>query len=317
MEILPVPKLKQEIKDAYRRNKLAIFIGAGVSRIAGCIGWQDLARDLIRLCATTKRKKDSEHPLINYKEEVSLLSENDHRKLITIAYQLLKKEGYEDDFWKKMEEELTYKQQKHDLKIYEILKKCGAVFITTNADDFFDIFFNNINIFYKKYDESKFKVLNYRNIISNNSLYHIHGTIKYPQSVVFTLKQYLEAYSDNKNLLDFLIKIFTEYTVLFIGYGLNELELLQYLLSDKDSNHKDNIREIKHFYLEGYFQGEDNIAGLHNEYFKNINVEVIPYLKDENGFHQLKNVLEKWIETMNNEKYLNLSKFKEIDELVI
>ena len=42
------PKLPQGIIDAYERRELVIFIGAGISRLMGCQGWDDMANNLIR-----------------------------------------------------------------------------------------------------------------------------------------------------------------------------------------------------------------------------------------------------------------------------
>ena len=46
-KIIPIPKLPEQIIDAVNRDTLAIFIGAGVSRIIGCASWEKLANDLI------------------------------------------------------------------------------------------------------------------------------------------------------------------------------------------------------------------------------------------------------------------------------
>jgi len=49
--ILPIPEVPPEIFEAVNNDKLAIFIGAGVSRLVGCIGWDQLAKELIDRCS--------------------------------------------------------------------------------------------------------------------------------------------------------------------------------------------------------------------------------------------------------------------------
>ncbi|MCK5118296.1 MAG: hypothetical protein KAQ78_01860, partial [Candidatus Latescibacteria bacterium] len=59
-----IPRLPNEIVEAVNNNKLAIFIGAGVSRLIGCRGWDQLAQALINRCFTTRKDGSS---CINYK----------------------------------------------------------------------------------------------------------------------------------------------------------------------------------------------------------------------------------------------------------
>ena len=40
--ILPIPVIPPEIKNAVDTKTLAVFVGAGVSRLIGCKGWDDL-----------------------------------------------------------------------------------------------------------------------------------------------------------------------------------------------------------------------------------------------------------------------------------
>ena len=40
-----IPKVPDEIKTAINNDTLSVFIGAGVSRLVGCKGWDALARN--------------------------------------------------------------------------------------------------------------------------------------------------------------------------------------------------------------------------------------------------------------------------------
>ena len=44
--ILPIPELPSEIKEAVDREELAVVVGAGASRLMGCMGWDELARNM-------------------------------------------------------------------------------------------------------------------------------------------------------------------------------------------------------------------------------------------------------------------------------
>ena len=42
-----LPDLPEEVKQAYKDKKLIIFIGAGISRLMGCVGWDQMADELV------------------------------------------------------------------------------------------------------------------------------------------------------------------------------------------------------------------------------------------------------------------------------
>src|SRR5271157_2025086 len=83
--ILPIPKLPLGIKEAVNRSELAVFIGAGVSRILGCKGWSELADELVEVCF--------QKGLINYKEKRVLLQGDDQKKKISICHHILGKDA--------------------------------------------------------------------------------------------------------------------------------------------------------------------------------------------------------------------------------
>ena len=102
--IYEIPKLPDEIKEAVNNNRLAVFVGAGVSRLIGCMGWDQLASNLVNRCFSTTKKDDS--GLINFKEKETLIQEKDHKKTITKCYYLLKKNGFESIFYEELEKAL-------------------------------------------------------------------------------------------------------------------------------------------------------------------------------------------------------------------
>ena len=79
-----LPEVPAGIIEAVNNNNLVVFIGAGVSRIIGCMGWRELAVNLINVCFDTQ-DKDNTGTCINFKEKESLLQESDHKKVITIC----------------------------------------------------------------------------------------------------------------------------------------------------------------------------------------------------------------------------------------
>ncbi len=92
--ISPIPSVPQSIKDAINLGKLAVFIGAGVSRLVGCDSWDDLARNLINRC--------HRQGIINFKEKETLSQIPDHKKTITICYHLFHNNHLADIFYEEM-----------------------------------------------------------------------------------------------------------------------------------------------------------------------------------------------------------------------
>lgn len=71
--------------------------------------------------------------------------------------------------------------------------------------------------------------------MNNPFVIHIHGSINDCNSLVFTVKQYLETYSrSNEKFYENLNRLLnnSDYVLFFIGSSMSEMELLQYLLAN-------------------------------------------------------------------------------------
>ena len=278
-KITPVPPLPKEILNAVNNENLAVFIGAGVSRLVGCLAWTELAKNLVNRCFTEKRSDGSS--LINYKEKDTLIQNLDNKKTITICHYILKEAGLEAAFFDEMKKALKEGEKLISPNIYDELYKLRGLFITTNADTHFDRLFNPTNVLYKETDFVP-------NRIDREYLYHVHGSIQDQGSIVFTVHQYLKRYN-NPQFRDFLKRILDKYVVLFIGYGLSEFELLDFLFEKFDSRKK---KELKHFILLPFYRGEENILNFEQAYYNTLGITVLPYEKDEKGYYQLYEVIK-------------------------
>ena len=299
-----IPPVPNEIIDAVNNESLAVFIGAGVSRIIGCMGWDELAQNLVKKCFSTKKKDGS--LFINFKEKELLLQNKDHKKTITICHHLLKKNDLENIFYKELIKSL--KADKNLLKsqnIYDELYRLRGLFITTNADKCFDKKFEPTRIVY---NEENFTPSN----IDRSKLYHIHGSILDKKSLIFTISQYIQRYNVEEFKL-FLGKIFTEYVVLFVGYGMSEFELLDFLITKYDSNKR---KELKHFMLLPFYIGEENILDFEQYYYNSMGIRVMAYEKDEKGYAQLYEVIKSWNSTINQTSTYLYDSYQEIEDVV-
>jgi hypothetical protein len=273
-EIQEYPELKPELKEAINNGSLVIFLGAGASRYVGCKSWNVLANELIDKC----------HSLgyINYHETDVLKSYPNQKKKISIAYGILKDKD-ENAFFEVFNGSLKWEIEKGKKNIYDYLTVLSKTFVTTNADTCIDEHFIPSDVIYDFSDNEK---------VSFNKVYHIHGHKEHKESLVFTVEQYLARYRiepENK-YLNFLNDLFGNYTVLFIGYGLEEFELLDYLTIkariDKSRKH--------HYALMPYYSFEKRIADYDQIYYEAMNIEVIPYAMDNKGYDQLIEIIDNW-----------------------
>ena len=140
-----------------------------------------------------------------------------------------------------------------------------------------------------------------RNFGVPNSVFHIHGSVLDSTSMVRTTDEYLVRYANHKfakgpagenAFLTFLEKLFELKTILFIGYSLSELEVLEYVLQKKGQDINEEGTEQKHFILQGFFTHEIELAKSLKEYFAKFGVELIPFSRDENNWDQLAKVIE-------------------------
>jgi len=299
-----VPPLPSEIREAVNGGNLVVFIGAGVSQVIGCKSWGNLAQSLIDKCYSPE--KDHARRYIDFKQKQTLLEGSDYKKTITMCYHILEENGRKDAFYKELEK--CFKAKPRLLKSRNICKELiglHGVFLTTNADRHFDKYFEEQRIVY---DPWRLDATD----IERNKLYHIHGSIRYPDSVVFILSKYMELYQES-NFRKFLEQVFARHVVLFIGYGMSEFELLDFLMIKFDSSQK---KESSRFILKGYYKGDEKIRDLDQYYYDEMGVRVIGYQMDNEGYGQLYEIVRRWREEIDQTSRYLYDSFDEIDEAI-
>lgn len=289
--ILKLPEIPPDLFEKFRENKVAFFLGAGVSRILGCKGWSNLSRSIIDRCY--------ERGCINYKQKDNIKKIDNPKKAITICHKILCDRGFEEDFYEVINASLIGREElMQEYNIYNELSRIPALYITTNIDEYFDDYFTDDRIVYEEAD------FNQKNIYKDK-LYKIHGTIKNRETIIFTVPQYLNKYK-NGEFIEFLRYIFEYYTVVFIGYGMEEFELLDFLITK--FGERDVV--LNHYILKDYFKGEEDLIDFDDMYFNPMGIKVIGYEKDDIGYPQLYYVIKNW-----KDGILQLSEMLEEDHL--
>jgi len=291
-KIQEIPIMPKEFYHSLKTGRLVIFVGAGVSRLAGYPSWNDLADYILKEIAI--------HVEFDFSfKDVESLKGLDPKKKLSIAI----------DIWKSQHNsisELLHKYlhlENNQHKIYELINTLKVPFVTTNYDNELINIINQKDISIEptsmsqpvEIKKNKNPIIEVDNItiekLQNiNNVIYLHGNIKNESSLIITTKDYSNHYSNN-NIQIFLEELFSNYTVLFLGYGLEEEEILEYVIRKKK-----NDKNISHYRLMGFFSHEEKLYNhLKRYYLNHCNIEIIPFLKDNKNFQQLKEVVMDWI----------------------
>lgn len=268
--------LIDDVTEAIKKFNLVIFIGAGVSIAQGYPNWNNYIEHLIKywqgqvLSVSGEKRLGREHHVVF--DLISKSSISNKRKVDLVNYELKKVFG--EDFEKRrLDFEKGYFKNLLPYSIVnqtvEALASLNAIFITSNYDYEIEnhikrlknsvVTINDLNEFTK----------NKNGKLQFGDVLHIHGTpdcdVKY---FVSSSADYSKTYLKNRKNFENLVTWFkeTKPTVLFIGAGLEEDEILSLLCKDSKnyalmkSENTGNQRVDEHYrgVVEGFFSSENH-----------------------------------------------------------
>jgi hypothetical protein len=320
--IPPIPEVPPALREAAQLTKLIPFIGAGASKLAGCPDWNEFADDALRVFV--EHRKFSHAQL----DQVKTLSP---RVKLSIALALQAEHRIEIDFRR-----ILHRKQRNEhaigCRLYAYLSKLGTTFVTTNYDEWLDdqilpattdlgaeadgsadVAPRARTVYFKPED------LTAANLNRQNVVIHLHGSVKSPDGMILTTPHYVQHYANDRKsqeniVLTFLEDLFRDKTVLFIGYGLAELEILEYLIVKTRT--KDKALEPRHFLLQGFYSHERELMVSMRTYYRECGISLVPFLKDQGGWEQLINVLESWSKAVPISAPLVSQQLKEMESLL-
>ena len=274
-------KFEENILKAFENRKIIFFVGAGVSRIMGIPGWNEFSKWLIEKAFPSYQSRN-----------IILRDIPDSKERITIAYKEFEKNGKLQEFYKFFGEGMSPKKEIFDNteNIYEILNRFDAFFLTTNADNLFEDVLGQA-LCHENCDKNIIRNEHYKR---QNHLFYLHGHYKddinpVKNNLVFTATQYVNRYND-QSFVDFLREVFMEENVIvFIGYGLNEFELIDYIVT-KTGYNENSPRKV--YILYGFCENDDVLYEAKKSYFEALNIEIIPYDITKKGYDALIDVLK-------------------------
>lgn len=326
-KIEPIPRVIPEtLRHSALQSKLIPFIGAGVSQLGGCPSWDEFANKALHFFVENNKLN---HAQFN---QISFLPP---RVKLSVALELEKQHELRIDFGELLKPSATRKEIGD--KVYADLSRLATMFVTTNYDDWLDqdlpmtprtdlppsqkkLLNSARRPFYKRTD------ISLENIDVPNATFHIHGSIVDRESMVLTTVDYLDRYSshridgrdDSENrFLTFLQTLFRLKNVLFIGYGLNEMEVLEYVIEKGVKKTLKTNEEPRHYVLQGFFSHEIELARSLEGYFRQFGIGLLPFSRDELDWDQLVEVIAYLAREIPPGPPLLLPKRREMEELLL
>lgn len=269
-----------EIVEAGLNGDLIFFIGAGASMLLGLPSWAGLAE---------KALEDlQQYGCLNF-SEIEQLKSLDPKKLLSIAYLIAEDNKYELDLAKHLN------GKKESDSIYKAINDIGCSCVTTNYDELLAPRFietkdgsTTAASVKRVYDKENFfaKLLN-----EPGTVVHLHGAISEPGTMIVTTKDYLEHY-DHKNVQEFLGELFEKKIILFLGYGLEEAEVLEHILRRGAVK---STKERRRFALQGFFLSQKPLyEKLHAYYEKSFGVHLLGFVRDHENYRALEAIIRTW-----------------------
>lgn len=279
-----------------------MFVGAGISKISNGPTWDELADNLLEQLI--------KHEVFTYKT-IDQLKGLDAKKKISIAIDAFKvKKVPPPDFRNALRID-----QLEQADIHKDIYSMGTSVVTTNYDECLDALammvyppkdskptesridgvgseeMPGLEIGSRSYNKVLCHIddMTIEKLNNPGCILHLHGSVKAPETMILTTRQYLEHYSDDR-IQTLLENLFRDHTVLFVGYGLEEAEILEQIFRASRSR-----REIRHYLLFPFFSSASELyEHLNNYYLEHHSVKVIGYCIDRSGRKQITEVIKDW-----------------------
>jgi hypothetical protein len=279
-DLKEIPDCPDEIDQAAEAGNLVLFIGAGISRVAGLPSWDGFADAVVNQLVEKK--------VINHHEKSLINALPDPRKRLSIA-EILDKDNNAKVVYKNI-----FELDKPKCNVFDFINKYDCTFVTTNYDKLIK------PIIHEGEPETRWRSFKRQDLIGANldrrgAVIHLHGCVDDPSSMIVTTKDYLEHYVSDEVRM-FLQHLFSTKVVLFLGYGLEETEILEYVLKSSDQREEHQKRL---FILQGFFNAEDPLFNKLQAYYKHsFNAELIVFPRDHEDYAQQQAIIEKWCDKL-------------------
>ncbi len=305
IDLVPIPAIPDGLREASLIGKLIPFVGAGASRLAGCPGWDDFATGALRQLIDKGKFSYSQLDQIKHISPRIKLS-------IATAVAADSKTAIDYDA---LLHPAPRPEHKKGRRLYNSLFALGNIFVTTNYDRWLDdriaeptpsatptaspATAPSSTLMRSIHRPNDFLPAV---LTQPNTVIHLHGSVADPAGMILTTHDYIRQYANDRRtgdaatenrVLTFLKHLFEHYTVLFIGYGLEELEILEYVILKARRQATAATNEARHYLLQAFFSHELTLLrSMETYYLRECGIQLIPFLRDHKDRDQLLDVLD-------------------------
>lgn len=199
-------KIEQKIKDAILQNNLVIFAGSGLSSNFNLPSWNKLVEEVIN--QIDKENFNTLLPVL----KMGVMQPIDVLELIKSEHTTVKS-YIKDNFNVALN---------NNFEIHKKIIELTGQVITTNYDNAFERASNN-SITPSIYTDQ----FNINEIGKNNKpyIFKLHGSYNEPSNCIIFKEDYVKLYNSNNGAIEKLKTIFSEKTMLFLGFSFNDPDI--------------------------------------------------------------------------------------------
>lgn len=199
-------KIEEKIKNAILQNNLVIFAGSGLSTKFNLPNWKKLVIDVINEIG----KED-------FKTLIPVLEMD-----VMQPIEVLQKIQTEHTSVKSYIRKNFNISSSADFELHKKIIELSGQIITTNYDNAFELASNN-SIIPSSYTDS----FNINEISKNGApyIFKLHGSYNEPSNCIIFEGDYSKLYSSNQGAVEKLKTIFSEKTLLFVGFSFNDPDI--------------------------------------------------------------------------------------------
>ena len=324
-DVIPlIPKLPEELKLAAARGTLVPFVGASLSSIAGCPRWGQFADNVLEQCVASGALPAS---------ALERMKELSARLKLSLAQTAAKRNGSTVDYSAILHGVSDIAAHAAGIDAYAQLSALSRRFVTTNYDNWL----HNSYPRSEGHTESETPLPSDAGRLQRTRLFrpeemtidrfsrpdtvmYLHGSLEDQPGMVVSTRNYIDRYAYDRDagengLLTFLQYLFLNKTVLFVGYGLDELEILEYVIL-KGLRKSRSAKETKHYLLQGFKTEEADLFDIWEAYFlEQCGVTLLPFNCDA-GWGQLRNVLSAFADALPQNAADTVEDFRDMEGMV-
>jgi hypothetical protein len=324
------PHIPAQLRVAASKGSVVPFVGAGLSMLAVCPDWGAFSGGALKVFVDAGK--------INHSQLIQIRT-LPPRTQISLAMAMAREHRIEIEFERLLKPNGA-RLKDEGIRAYASLGKLSSTFVTTNYEDLLDTVIpaaddgvtpqeaSSVPVATKRNVYSRVEEFTYAALNQGNSVFHIHGSMAAPDGMILTTRDYLTRYANhsidggsyNENpYLAFLEMLFRTKNVLFVGYRLAELEILEYVIHKARSTTRGALapEEPRHFLLTGFYSHELELKrSLERYYATDCGVQLLPFSLDQKGWNQLVDVLEYMSQELPAQSLLQLQRRNELRGLL-